>query len=1073
MFGIAAFTAFVAFYSFAGQPTLRKVEWLPGITSVLIVLTASLFLVRRLTRTPQAFAEQSIARNIIKRWEWSDTRPPTDLHDAVVMHTARVSERDRAYAQVLEAYQEAVRETVATGLVTRQEVQRLEALRNQLQIKRADHERVMAALAEDERAMLSDPLQQPSAEQRLQLESYAQALSNYLERTPGVVGSDERFIQQLRHEFRVSPEQHQAILSRLLETGEAEGTLTRITDDVRSIEDASRSIAALAATSSPSAAYFVDLLQRLRHRTAQRLVHGAGSTLDTPSVTQLVAWLESSEEPNRKVAIGALCNQLPGAPAEHLQSAYTEAAAKPTFADIPDAYASHPDPYIRSAAQYLLAERDGVRALDRITPSLEDEHELVRSTASGLQRRLSEPQALDGMLAIEKMIALRRVPIFAALGPIELEELARSSTDRVYTRNDPLCLAGDVGGEVFVVLRGTVVVVDGKTRDSPLIRVETTGSVIGEMAVLDAAPRSASAFAGESDAHVLCLDGDAFRFALNSDPRVAEGVMRTLARRIRSREVSDAVPTTHSPEHVRAGGLTVLSVLAFSAALAASVLLGGTTVAAAPAKSHACDGCPSIFRAFSDADGMVRSAPIDSSLDATNAFFAEDLGKNAQACYDCHQPRQGFSLQVPFIQSTFDSSAGTDSIFALNDTATRPDADISTIEKKQTVFSLFLNLGLVRIGKTHAAGDFTVIPQTTDTFGQEPKPSCATNDPLQTTDCDSQGLGGPPTLSVFRRPLVNTNVFFDSAVLFDGRASIANMNGQVKKAAQTLLLSETCDVPTSPTPCTPTLNAAQEQDIARFMTGVFTAQEGGTTVGQFHAAGASGGIADLVALARNPLQPCRTAAGVNTPFTPSTCTPAASPTMTLFDAWNGSPVPARAAIARGQALFNGGAHLNGMAGVTSCSSCHALNNLGNSPSDTSPLSFVRLGLDSPDFLSKVASEDTRLASFVSRTSGLPLYEVTQTTAPTCPTLNDPATSSAVTGTNMRSSDPGRALVTGKCADLGAFKPPLLRNLAVRAPYFHNAAAASLDDVVNFYNVKFQIGLSAQQHSDLVAFLKAL
>jgi cytochrome c peroxidase len=192
--------------------------------------------------------------------------------------------------------------------------------------------------------------------------------------------------------------------------------------------------------------------------------------------------------------------------------------------------------------------------------------------------------------------------------------------------------------------------------------------------------------------------------------------------------------------------------------------------------------------------------------------------------------------------------------------------------------------------------------------------------------------------------------------------------------------------------------------------------------------------------------------------------------MTLFSAWTNSTDPARAAIARGQALFNGGAQITGQPGITSCSTCHALNNIGNNPSDRSSMSFVRLGLDSPDFLDRLAADDSRLSSFTARTSGLPVYQVS---GATCPSLADPVSTVVVGGTNTRSSDPGRALVSGKCADLGAFKPPILRNLAVRAPYFHNAAAASLDDVVNFYDVRFQIGLSAQQHSDLVAFLKAL
>jgi hypothetical protein len=82
-------------------------------------------------------------------------------------------------------------------------------------------------------------------------------------------------------------------------------------------------------------------------------------------------------------------------------------------------------------------------------------------------------------------------------------------------------------------------------------------------------------------------------------------------------------------------GFMVLSVLAVSAADAA---------AGQSKKSHACDGCPGIFRAFDDGDGKVRSDRIDNSLDASNPMFDEDLGKNGQACYDCHQPRQGFTL---------------------------------------------------------------------------------------------------------------------------------------------------------------------------------------------------------------------------------------------------------------------------------------------------------------------------------------------------------------------------------------------------------------------------------------------
>ena len=78
-----------------------------------------------------------------------------------------------------------------------------------------------------------------------------------------------------------------------------------------------------------------------------------------------------------------------------------------------------------------------------------------------------------------------------------------------------------------------------------------------------------------------------------------------------------------------------------------------------------------------------------------------------------------------------------------------------------------------------------------------------------------------------------------------------------------------------------------------------------------------------------------------------------------------------------------------------------------------------------------------------------------------------------TGETVLTTDPGRALVTGKWKDIGRFKGPTLRSLASRAPYFHNGSAATLSDAVEFYDRRFSIGFTAQQKTDLVNFLNAL
>ena len=71
------------------------------------------------------------------------------------------------------------------------------------------------------------------------------------------------------------------------------------------------------------------------------------------------------------------------------------------------------------------------------------------------------------------------------------------------------------------------------------------------------------------------------------------------------------------------------------------------------------------------------------------------------------------------------------------------------------------------------------------------------------------------------------------------------------------------------------------------------------------------------------------------------------------------------------------------------------------------------------------------------------------------------------------SDPGKALVTGQCSDFNRIKGPILRGLAARAPYFHNGAAETLMEVVNFYDQRFQMQLTVRQKRQLVAFLNSL
>lgn len=93
--------------------------------------------------------------------------------------------------------------------------------------------------------------------------------------------------------------------------------------------------------------------------------------------------------------------------------------------------------------------------------------------------------------------------------------------------------------------------------------------------------------------------------------------------------------------------------------------------------------------------------------------------------------------------------------------------------------------------------------------------------------------------------------------------------------------------------------------------------------------------------------------------------------------------------------------------------------------------------------------------------------------PTLPVFELVCTQGSETGQTFYTTDPGKSLISGQCTDIGRIKGPVLRGLAARAPYFHNGAAANPSQVVNFYNQRFQIGLTAQQMQDLIHFLQTL
>jgi hypothetical protein len=538
-FTMAAFTAFVTFYTFAGQPTLRKLpEFVPHVFLVIVVLTATVFFLRRWRRSSGEFAEETLARNIIKRWKWTDVNPK-NLREAFLINQIRTQESAKDAAHVLEVYKDAVFEALADGFVTRDEVQLLESLRGQLNISAADHEKVMNALAEEQRTLFSDPSKQLTAEKRLQLETYAGALSDYFsdvlasEKEP-----DQKFIASLRAEYRVTKAEHETILKQLL--GDTEGLAGRLAREIERIESADLTIHILSRSPTPAHELLCELLRRMRERAAERLVSGLSySNLDESVSVRLRNSLSSEDASGRGSALEDVLKAVTREVADRIMDVYTPRwpqATIPTLNSLLVERLDSLDSYVRAVALYALSERDGATA-ELLARMSDDQSEFVRETARGLAARLARNAAGETergpLLEVEKMIALRSAPIFAALSPEDLLELAHAGREKYFAPGATLTREGEEGWEVFILLTGGVKIFKGLGADRHQVATEKAGGLIGEMAVLDPAPRSATVEAADEGVHVLRLDGSAFRNSFNHNSSIASSVIQTLARRLR------------------------------------------------------------------------------------------------------------------------------------------------------------------------------------------------------------------------------------------------------------------------------------------------------------------------------------------------------------------------------------------------------------------------------------------------------------------------------------------------------------------------------------------------------------
>jgi hypothetical protein len=455
---------------------------------------------------------------------------------------------------------------------------------------------------------------------------------------------------------------------------------------------------------------------------------------------------------------------------------------------------------------------------------------------------------------------------------------------------------------------------------------------------------------------------------------------------------------------------------------------------------------------YTDPDGAIQTVTTGPAIDTSSHPFWQPIGANGRACVTCHNPANAMGLSLQTINDKFNSTEGSDPLFAMIDGGDCP----TKTRSDPASHALLLKHGAFRIARPWPPKDVNGNVITPD-FQIE-----VVNDPTQCNTDSTWGINGSRhEISVFRRPRMAANLGFILApdpsgwsvkkgipldrdpatgtplsgnLMADGR--LPTLGAQANDAFINHLQGTT-------------LSASQLETIVNFESTVFTAQ-----VKTLQGSSISGGVATLEDSTKSP----RNVLGVT----------AVNPIFPDFENLATRSKSGESAdqttyldsVARGYNIYKNKtfiikdvANLNSI-GIgnpvkNSCNTCHNHQNMGN---DLAP-GFMDIGVE--NMPNATLQPDYR---------DYPLFKITcNADAPPHPFL----------GRVIYTTDPGTALVTGKCVDVGSVNFQQLRGLAARAPYFTNGSATDLRAVVNYYDQRFNIGYTEQEIEDLVNFMKAL
>jgi HEAT repeat protein len=280
----------------------------------------------------------------------------------------------------------------------------------------------------------------------------------------------------------------------------------------------------------------IDLVAHLlRYLSIQRAVnglHAASNYWDPVGIRLAIENLGSKDPGQRANALETL--EAVGEPdvVRPLLAVWEDTRpASPDGASVLSELMRDRDPWLRASAAFASGGRAELRSeVEELARS--DGDTLVREAAAVALEGDRVVEALPSLSLMERIVFLRRVPLFVDLTPADLKHVAEVATEQVYPDGEVIAEQGEPGDEMYVVLSGEMrVLVNRDDQAATEVARRVPGEYVGEMAVITQLPRMASLVA-DGDVRALAIDRRRFERILRERPEASLAVMRELCNRL-------------------------------------------------------------------------------------------------------------------------------------------------------------------------------------------------------------------------------------------------------------------------------------------------------------------------------------------------------------------------------------------------------------------------------------------------------------------------------------------------------------------------------------------------------------